>query len=145
MKKNYERKIMKNYDELENYISENSLNIREDKKEENLYHIYDSENKKKLEEIEIREEKKERKSLDRDIKINSKKIDNFGIKLIYHRRKDSSKEYRIFISYKKDDKLIRNRLRNEEIDKISLDEKKMIEYYENLNSSKEIKKILKIS
>lgn len=71
-------------------------------------------------------------SRDRDIKIESRDIENYHLKIIYHRMKDGSKEYRIFLSFKKDDKLKRIRLRNEKIDSISRDEAKMIEYFRKI-------------
>lgn len=92
-----------------------------------------------VEEMPIEEKKKQiHTPKDRDIKIDSKKIEEYGVKLIYHRMKDDSKDYRIYISYKENDKLKRIRLRNEKIDSISKDEKKMIDYYNKL-TIKEIK------
>lgn len=82
--------------------------------------------------------------LDRDIKIDMKKIDEYNIKLIYHRKKDNSKEYRIFISYKDENKkLIRKRLINDSIKKIHDNEEKMIEYFEKIKKS-DIQKSLSI-
>ena len=81
---------------------------------------------------------------DKDIKIDSKKIDNYNIKLIYHRKKDDSKEYRIFISFKDSEKnLKRLRYLNEEIKKIHNDESKMIEYYNKIEKKNQIEKYLK--
>lgn len=83
--------------------------------------------------------------LDRDIKIDMKKIDNYNIKLIYHRKKDDSKEYRIFISYKDENKkLIRKRYINDNIRKIHDNEEKMIEYFNKIKKN-QISEYLKIS
>lgn len=80
---------------------------------------------------------------DRDIKIDMKKIDNFNLKLIYHRKKDNNKEYRLFISFKdKENNLKRIRMINEEIKEIHSNEKKMIEYFNKI-SKKEIQSYLK--
>ena len=80
---------------------------------------------------------------DRDIKIDMKKIDNFNLKLIYHRKKDNNKEYRLFISFKdKENNLKRIRMINEEIKYIHSNEKKMIEYFNKI-SKKEIQSYLK--
>lgn len=81
---------------------------------------------------------------DRDIKIDMKKIDNYNLKLIYHRKKDESKEYRLFISYKDDENnLKRIRMINDEIKSIHSDEKKMIEYFNKLEKKNQIEKYLK--
>lgn len=80
---------------------------------------------------------------DRDIKIDMKKIDNFNLKIIYHRKKDNEKEYRLFISFKdKENNLKRIRMINEEIKDIHSNEKKMIEYFNKI-SKKEIQSYLK--
>lgn len=80
---------------------------------------------------------------DRDIKIDMKKIDNFNLKIIYHRKKDNNKEYRLFISFKdKENNLKRIRMINEEIKEIHSNEKKMIEYFNKI-SKKEIQSYLK--
>lgn len=80
---------------------------------------------------------------DRDIKIDMKKIDNFNLKIIYHRKKDNNKEYRLFISFKdKENNLKRIRMINEEIKDIHSNEKKMIEYFNKI-SKKEIQSYLK--
>lgn len=81
---------------------------------------------------------------DRDIKIDMKKIENYNIKLIYHRKKDNEKEFRLFISYKDDENnLKRIRMINEEIKSIHSDEKKMIDYFKKLEKKNQIEKYLK--
>lgn len=81
---------------------------------------------------------------DRDIKIESTKVGEIGIKLIYHRMKDQSKQYRIFIAEKVDGKLKRTRLVNDEIKNIQSDEKKMIAYYQKITKgAAELKKVYK--
>lgn len=81
---------------------------------------------------------------DRDIKIDMKKIDNYNIKLIYHRKKDNKKEYRLFISFKDEENNLRRiRMINDEIKSIHSDEKKMIEYFKKLENKNQIEKYLK--
>lgn len=81
-------------------------------------------------------------SIDRDIKIKSEKFNQFiNLKLIYHRKKDNSKEFRIYYSFKDNNqKLRRFRLINSDIQKIHNDEDKMIEYFDNLIKSQDISK-----
>lgn len=98
-------------EELKEFINDN--------KEE--YKNIDLENFQKKNQIHI--------SRDKDIKIDMIKISGYNLKLIYHRKKDNNKEYRIFISYKdKEKKMIRKRYLNEDIRKIHNDENKMIEF-----------------
>lgn len=81
---------------------------------------------------------------DKDIKIDMKKIDEYNLKLIYHRKKDDSKEYRLFISYKdENNKLIRKRLINDSIKKIHNNEDEMINLFNKINKNM-IKKSLSI-
>lgn len=81
---------------------------------------------------------------DRDIKIDSCKVGDIGVKIIYHRMKDQSKQYRIYIAEKVDDKLKRTRLVNDEIKAIQSDEKKMIAYYQKITKgAAELKKVYK--
>lgn len=110
-------------------------------KEKDLEKIQDDFSEDDIERIFLIKKNQIHISRDRDIKIESKKIDDIGVKLIYHRDKNSEKEYRIFISFKKDNKLFRRRLRNEKIDSISRDEKKMIEYYQNIQK-KDLKEMI---
>lgn len=82
--------------------------------------------------------------IDRDIKIDMKKIDDYNIKLIYHRKKDDSKEYRLFISYKDENNhLKRKRMINDSIRKIHNNEDKMIDYFNKIKIS-DIQKSLSI-
>lgn len=135
LKKDYEIKEMRK-DEFENFKKENeNFRILSFENEDDYFMV--KEDKKNLFIIHLKKNQIHEKR-DRDIKIDSRKIDNINIKLIYHRDSKNEKEYRIFLSFKKDDKLIRRRLRNEKIDSISRDEKKMIEYYQKI-SMKEIK------
>lgn len=73
---------------------------------------------------------------DRDIKIVSGKVGDINVKLIYHRMKDNSKQYRIYLAKKVEGKLKRIRLVNDEIKVIQTDEKKMIEYYQKIIDKK---------
>lgn len=80
---------------------------------------------------------------DRDIKIDMKKIENYNIKLIYHRKKDNSKEYRLYISFKDEENNLRRiRMVNNSIKSIHNDEDKMIEYFEKINKN-QVEKYLK--
>lgn len=81
-------------------------------------------------------------SKDRDIKIDSRKIDNFNLKLIYHRLKDESKEYRLFLSFKENDSLKRIRLINSKIREIQKDESKMKVFLSKIQK-KDIESFLK--
>ena len=81
---------------------------------------------------------------DRDIKIDSCKVGEIGVKIIYHRMKDQSKQYRIFIAEKVDGKLKRTRLVNDDIKAIQSDEKKMVAYYQKITKgAAELKKVYK--
>lgn len=81
---------------------------------------------------------------DRDIKIYSCKVGDIGVKIIYHRMKDQSKQYRIYIAEKVDGKLKRTRLVNDEIKNIQSDEKKMVAYYQKITKgAAELKKVYK--
>ena len=82
---------------------------------------------------------------DRDIKIKSQKreSDSHNFKLIYHRNKDDSLEFRIFESYKdENNKLKRIRLRNDKIKKIERDKEKMIKFFDSLFEEKKERKII---
>ena len=104
--------------------------------------------KKSDREIQIRNKKNQKiinifiiqihESKDKDIKIKSDKIEEYNLKLIYHRKSNSEKEFRIFISfYDENKKLRRKRLINSEIKKIDSDESKMIEFFDSLIQKKE--------
>jgi len=81
---------------------------------------------------------------DRDIKIDMKKIEKYNLKMIYHRKKDNEKEFRLFISYKDDENnLKRIRMINNEIKSIHSDEKKMREYFSKIEKKNQIEKYLK--
>lgn len=81
---------------------------------------------------------------DRDIKIDMKKIENYNIKLIYHRKKDNKKEYRLFISFKDEENNLRRiRMINDEIKSIHSDENKMVEYFSKIENKNQIEKYLK--
>ena len=143
---------------IENQIIEimNDLSLEIIRNEENQKIIISDSRKKEInsylenelseEELNLFFEKKIQihNKIDRDIKIDMKKIDDYNIKLIYHRKKDDSKEYRLFISYKDENKkLIRKRMINDSIRKIHNDEEKMIEYFNKIKKS-DIQKSLSI-
>ena len=69
---------------------------------------------------------------DRDIKLESRKIDNYNLKLIYHKKKDGQLEYRIFVAFKENDALKRIRLVNPQITEIQNNESKMRTYLSNI-------------
>lgn len=133
----------------------NDLNYQIELSEDNKILISDSKKKeinsylkKELseDELELFFEKKIQihNKIDRDIKIDMKKIDEYNIKLIYHRKKDDSKEYRLFISYKDENKkLIRKRMINDNIRKIHNNEDKMIDFFNKIKKS-DIQKSLSI-
>ena len=74
---------------------------------------------------------------DRDIKIKSDKINDYNLKLIYHRKSNNDKEFRIFISFKDENKkLRRKRLINSEIKKIDSNEEEMIKFFDKLIDNK---------
>lgn len=131
------------WDQMNDVVEKNGWKFDEVKDSENLFLI--KEGRKNIGYIEVIEDEKKKQvhtHQDRDIKIDSTKIGDFGVKLIYHRMKDDSKQYRIFISYKDDNgKLIRRRLVNDAIKAIQDSEKKMKEYYMNLDV-KTIKKVI---
>ena len=134
----------------------NDLNIEIERNEENQKIIISDmkrneinsylENELSDEELDLFFEKKIQihQKKDKDIKIDMKKIDEYNLKLIYHRKKDNSKEYRLFISYKdENNKLIRKRMINDSIKKIHDNEKDMIDYFNKINKN-QIKKSLSI-
>lgn len=120
-------------DEKENQIyllKKSDLELFNDfiKENEKDYNFIDLENFQKKNQIHI--------SRDKDIKIDMIKINNFNIKLIYHRKSDGQKEFRIFISYKNDEKkLIRKRYLNDDIKSIHNDENKIIEYFKKISEN----------
>lgn len=120
-------------DEKENQIyllKKSDLELFNDfiKENEKDYKFIDLENFQKKNQIHI--------SRDKDIKIDMIKINNFNIKLIYHRKSDNQKEFRIFISYKNDEKkLIRKRYLNDDIKSIHNDKNKMIEYFKKISEN----------
>ncbi len=152
MKKNELKKI-------ENQIEEvmNDLSLSIERNEENKIIISDMRKNEILSYLELSEEDSEyisenlfekkiqiHNKIDRDIKIDMKKIDEYNLKLIYHRKKDDSKEYRLFISYKdENNKLIRRRLINDSIKKIHDNKDEMINLFNKINKNM-IKKSLSI-
>jgi len=103
--------IEKNYD--------NSLKIRENEKNENLFKLESIENKDEY--LILYREYQNKEIRMKDIKIISESSMNYSLKLIYHIDKENKKEYRLFLSYKdssnKSSKIKRIRLRNDEIKK----------------------------
>lgn len=138
-------------------------NLKNEKREERIYDILKRELKKEDDKIILNKSQYEKiemidKSLldddsielkiqnhisrDRDIKIESRKIENFNLKLIYHRKKDNEKEYRLFISFKENNSLKRIRMINSQIKEIQNSEKDMREYLSKIQK-KDIEKNLK--
>lgn len=113
----------KNYQEISEFLNDNS--------DENI----------SIENFEIKSQIHIKR--DRDIKIDMRKINNYNLKLIYHRKKDNEKEYRLFISYKDEEKnLKRIRMIDDKIKSIHSDEKKMIDFFNKI-SEKNISEYLK--
>lgn len=73
---------------------------------------------------------------DRDIKIESGKVGDIGVKLIYHREKDGTKQFRIFLSQKVDGKLKRIRYMTEELKTNQKDEKFVKKMYDQIIAGK---------
>lgn len=141
--------IMNNsqFERFYNYIDSNyhdEFEMKENEKNQNLKLFIDksdSNNKIKIMiQYQIHIER------DKDIRIKSQKreSDNHSFKLIYHRNKDDSLEFRIFESYKdENNKLKRIRLRNDKIKKIERDKEKMIKFFDSLfREEKKEKKII---
>jgi len=129
--------IEKNYD--------NSLKIRENEKDSDLFRLEDRNNKDEF--IIIYREYQKKIEREKDIKIISESKENFSLKLIFHIDKNMKKEYRIFLSYKdnsnKSSKIRRLRLRNSEIKLIERNEDKMKKIFKEimkLESHEEIEK-----
>ena len=138
-------------------------NLKSEKREERIYDILKRELKKEDDKIILNKAQYEKiemidKSLldddsielkiqnhisrDRDVKIESRKIENFNLKLIYHRKKDSEKEYRLFISFKENGSLKRIRVINSQIKEIHKEESKMKDYFNKIKKN-DIDKFLK--
>ena len=137
--------IMNNsqYQRFIDFLNNNFKDEYEYKEEEDKIIFREKKNHSNM--IQIRNESQIHNMKDKDIKILSKKreSDNHSFKLIYHRDKDSKKEYRIFESFKDENKKLRRiRIRNSEIRKIEKNEKKMIEYFNSLFEEKKEKKII---
>lgn len=79
---------------------------------------------------------------DRDIKLDMKKIDSYNLKLIYHRKSNNEKEYRLFLSFKENDSLKRIRMINSQIKEIQSSEKDMMELFSKIQKN-DIDKFLK--
>lgn len=73
---------------------------------------------------------------DRDIKIVSDKVGDIGVKMIYHREKDGTKQYRIFLAKKIDGKLKRIRYMTEELRENQKDEKFVRKVYDSIIAGK---------
>lgn len=73
---------------------------------------------------------------DRDIKIESGKVGDINVKMIYHREKDGTKQYRIFLAQKVDGKLKRTRYMTEELKKNQKDENFVKKVYDSIIAGK---------
>ena len=73
---------------------------------------------------------------DRDIKIKSGKVGDINVKMIYHREKDGTKQYRIFLAQKVDGKLKRTRYMTEELKKNQKDENFVKKVYDSIIAGK---------
>lgn len=81
-------------------------------------------------------EKQVHEAKDRDIKIESGKVGDINVKMIYHREKDGTKQYRIFLAQKIDGKLKRTRYMTEELKKVQKDEKAVKAVYDKILAGK---------
>ena len=100
---------------------------------ENTYTFRLKDGKKVLNYV-VRLQKQVHEAKDKDIKVWSGKAGEFGVKVIYHRLKDGKKQFRIFISYKANGKLVRRRLVNDEVKKFESDEAGMVGYAKALTA-----------
>ena len=140
--KNLETKKL-TWDAMMELVDKNGFAFRETEIEDR-YQIKDG--RKIVGYVEVIEDEEKPKQVhiprDRDIKIESTKIGDYGVKLIYHRMKDDTKQYRIFISYKNDEgKLIRRRFLNDEMKAAQEDLNMSLDVYNNL-TVKSIKKAI---
>lgn len=137
--------IMNNsqYERFYDFLNENYHDEFEMKENEDFIHFREKNNHEN--QIKIRNESQIHISRDKDIKIDSKKreSDSHSFKIIYHRNKDNSIEYRIFESYRdENNKLKRIRIRNSEIKKIEKNKDKMIKYFNSLFKEEKKKEII---
>ena len=119
------------FEALKSIIGE--ANIKPKEGVENMFTFRLKDGKKTIT-YEARLQKQVHEAKDKDIKVWSGKAGEFGVKVIYHRLKDGEKQYRIFISYKANGKLVRRRLVNDEVKKFESDEKGMVEYAKALKA-----------
>ena len=141
--------IMNNsqFERFYDYIDSNyhdEFEMKENKDNKNLKLFIDKSDSENQIQIEIQFQI--HNDRDRDIKIDSRKreSDSHSFKIIYHRNKDNSLEYRIFESYRdSENKLKRIRIRDNEIKKIEKNKDKMIRYFNSLfKEEKKEKKII---
>ena len=140
--------IMNNsqFERFYDYIDSNyhdEFEMKENKDNKNLKLFIDKSNSENQIQIEIQSQIHIFR--DKDIKIESRKreSDSHNFKIIYHRNKDNSLEYRIFESYRdENNKLKRIRIRNSEIKKIEKNKEKMMKYFNSLFNEKKEKKII---
>lgn len=130
------------WDAMMELVDKNGFAFRETEIE-NRYQIKDG--RKIVGYVEVIEDEKPKQvhiARDKDIKIESTKIGDYGVKLIYHRMKDDTKQYRIFISYKNEEgKLIRRRYNSDEMKAAQDDLNMSLDVYNNL-TVKSIKKAI---
>lgn len=133
-----ETKVM-TIEEMENFAGENNLVVI-DTNDENKYELKTSKRAKTVKYIvEIKSEEKPKQvheSRDRDIKIESGKVGDINVKMIYHREKDGTKQYRIFLAQKVDGKLKRTRYMTEELRTNQKDEKFVKKVYDQIIAGK---------
>lgn len=126
-------------EEMENFAAEQNL-VVVDTDDENKYELRTSKRAKTAKFIiQIAEEKKAKQvheSKDRDIKIKSGKVGDINVKMIYHREKDGTKQYRIFLAQKVDGKLKRTRFMTEELKKNQKDEAYVKKVYDSIIAGK---------
>lgn len=126
-------------EEMENFAAEQNL-VVVDTDDENKYELRTSKRAKTAKFIiQIAEEKKAKQvheAKDRDIKIESGKVGDINVKMIYHREKDGTKQYRIFLAQKVDGKLKRTRFMTEELKKNQKDEVYVKKVYDSIIAGK---------
>lgn len=121
------------FEVLKSIIGEKSLEPMEGAENTYTFKLREGKGKKVLVYI-AKVQKQVHEAKDRDIKVWSGKTGEFGVKVIYHRQKSGEKQFRIFISYKSNGKLVRRRLVNDEVKKLESDEKGMVAYAKSLKA-----------
>jgi hypothetical protein len=146
MKKEIKKSMKEMKEEIKNLM--NDMNINYEESEDNKILISDRNKIEILSYLDYKLSDNEIESLfekkiqihnkkDKDIKIDMRKMKEYNLKLIYHRKKNDEKEYRLFISFKDDNSQLRRiRYINDEIKKIHSNENDMIKLFNDISYQK---------